>query len=350
MKYAIVTDTHAGVRGDSAVFADYQDEFWEKIFFPTLKGAGITSILHGGDFFDKRQYITIKTMERVKNVFCRLLREYGMTMYLIVGNHDVLYRNTNEANSPSNIFKGYPEVVVITEPTEIGNVLMVPWINKENYADSISRMNTTPAEYCLGHFEINGFEMHRGQVCDGGMDRALFDRFKLVMSGHFHTRSVSGNITYLGSPFELTWADYNDPKGFHFFDDESGELKFFQHPESMFFRVEYDRANNERAWSPYRPDSVKDKFIKVIVVNKGSAYEFDKWSKELLSYSPADLQIIESSVDVTGVELTIEELEERAMSNIDIIRDYVANIQVDETQKTAIFDYMHSLYTEAGAL
>lgn len=350
MRYAIITDTHQGVRADSAAFANYQDLFYETVFFPAVKAAGITHILHGGDFFDKRQYITVKTMERIKHTFCRLLRDYNMTMDLIVGNHDVLYRNTNDANSPSNVFKGYPEVNVISTPVEIGNILMVPWINKENYEDTLMTMHESKARFCLGHFEIVGFEMHRGQVCDGGLNSNIFSKFELTMSGHFHTRSSRSNITYLGSPFELTWADYNDHKGFHFFDDETGQLDFVQHTESMFFRVEYNRANNERMWSPYKPVNVTDKFVKVIALNKGSAYEFDKWTKELLSFGPSDLQIIESSVDVTGVEVSLEEMESQSMSNMEIIRQYVDGLSIDTTRKTHILDYMQSIYTEAGAV
>lgn len=350
MMYAIVTDTHAGVRADATNFADYQDYFWEHVFFPSLKSRGITNILHLGDFFDKRQYISIKTMERVKKTFCRLLKEYDCTLHLIVGNHDVLYRNTNEANSPDNIFHGYSEVNVITEPLLFDNILMVPWINKENYATTLDTISKTEAKYCFGHFEISGFEMHRGQVCESGMSQTIFDRFALALSGHFHTRSSKGNITYLGSPFELTWADYNDPKGFHFFDSDAGTLEFVQHNESMFFRVEYDRENDTRMWLPYKPESVASKFVKIVVVNKGSAYEFDKWVKELTSYNPADIQIIESQVDVTGVELSVDELEQQAMSNLEIIRNYVDNLNAENKKKEVLYNYLKTIYAEAEAV
>lgn len=350
MKVAIITDTHAGVRGDVNSFADYQDRFYADFFFPALKTAGITTILHGGDFFDRRQFVTLKTMDRLRQTFCECLKDGDFRMHVIVGNHDVLYRNTNDVNSPDVIFHGYDNVTVHTTPAEVEGVLLVPWINRENYESVVKTMNETSAKHVLGHFEIKGFEMHRGSVCESGLDSELFSRFQTVMSGHFHTRSSAGNITYLGSPFELTWADYNDPKGFHIFDTETGDLDFIQTPESMFFRCEYDTVENVRSWTPYKPVSLTDKYVKIVVKNKGSAYEFDKWIKEITAYSPADIQIIESAVDITGVELTLEELEQKSKSNIDIIKDYVNALEISDKQKNIVFDYMKTLYAEVNVL
>lgn len=350
MKVAIFTDSHAGVRGDAIAFADHQDEFYRTRFFPYLKEHGITTIFHGGDFFDRRQFVTLKTMDRLRKTFCELLNEGDYHLHLLVGNHDVLYRNTNDVNSPDVIFHNYPNVSIYTTPTDIEGVLLVPWINKDNYESTIATLNSTDSKFVLGHFELAGFEMHRGQVSESGMASDVFSRFQLVMSGHFHTRSSKGNITYLGSPFEMTWSDFNDPRGFHIFDTETGELEFIRNEESMFFRCEYDTVENAKSWIPYKPVSLTDKYVKIIVKNKGSAYEFDKWLKEITSYAPADIQVIESVVDITGVELTVGELEQQSKSNIEIIREYVYALDVDEDKRTSVYDYMKTLYDEAKFL
>lgn len=348
MRYAIVTDTHAGVRNDARAFADYQDRFWIDTFFPICEKNGIKKIKHLGDFFDKRQHLTVKTMENVKNTFCRLLDEYDMTMDLIVGNHDVLYRNTNAANSASNFFHGYPRVNVITTPVKLGNILMVPWINRENYDDTIKAINETDAEYCAGHFEIAGFEMHRGQVATTGLDVSVFDKFKLTMSGHFHTRSRSGNITYLGNNCEFTWADVNDPRGFHIFDDESGELTHFVNPESMFFRVEYDKASGDTVWIPYDPVEYKDTFIKVIATGEGSSFELDAWRKGIVEHGPSEIQIIESAVLAEGIDIS-DYGDHAAKSNLELISEYVSGLETTDILKAEVMKYMSGLYAEAEA-
>jgi DNA repair exonuclease SbcCD nuclease subunit len=52
-----------------------------------------------------------------------------------------------------------------------------------------------------------------------------FLKFELVMSGHFHTKSQKGNITYLGNTYQMYWNDYADQRGFHIFDTDTLKLE-----------------------------------------------------------------------------------------------------------------------------
>ena len=45
---------------------------------------------------------------------------------------------------------------------------MMPWINSDNYTECMDAINNSSAQIMMGHLEINGFEMHRGQICDAG--------------------------------------------------------------------------------------------------------------------------------------------------------------------------------------
>ena len=46
MKVAILNDTHCGVRNSSDIFLQYQERFYEEVFFPYLKEHNIKNILH----------------------------------------------------------------------------------------------------------------------------------------------------------------------------------------------------------------------------------------------------------------------------------------------------------------
>ena len=99
MKLALISDTHAGARGDSAIFNEFFFKFWENVFFPYLKENNITQICHLGDVVDRRKFINYVTLNSWRKRFFDKLTENNIQMDVIVGNHDVTYKNTNEINA-----------------------------------------------------------------------------------------------------------------------------------------------------------------------------------------------------------------------------------------------------------
>ena len=219
MQIAILNDTHAGCRNSSDIFMDYQERFYSEVFFPYLLENNITQILHLGDYYDNRKTVNFKALAHNRKIFLEKLREYGITMDIIPGNHDVYYKNTNELNALKELQGHYMnEVNLIMEPTEMNYdglcVGLVPWINPQNEEASLEFLANTKATLIGAHLELQGFEMARGQVCMSGMSKSHFDRFETVLTGHFHAKSSQGNIHYLGSPFPHNYADaWDDDRG-----------------------------------------------------------------------------------------------------------------------------------------
>ena len=63
MKFAILNDTHCGVRGDMIEMSKYQGRFYNEVFFPYLDEHDIKHIVHLGDYFDRRKYINFASMK-----------------------------------------------------------------------------------------------------------------------------------------------------------------------------------------------------------------------------------------------------------------------------------------------
>ena len=285
MKVAIITDQHFGARNDSLIFLDFYEKFYDNTFFPTLDSSGIDTVLILGDTFDRRKYVNFYSLDRAKKMFFDKLQERGIRVHMLAGNHDTYYKNTNEVNSPELLLTEYTNIDVISKPETIvidgTSICMMPWICPDNYQESLDHMTNTNAEICMGHFEIAGFAMHRGMESHDGLSKQTFDKFDIVFSGHYHHRSNDKHIHYLGNPYELTWQDYNDPRGFHLFDLETRELAFFQNPYTMFARIEYD--DKEREVLDLTALDLKDKYVKLVVVNKTDYYKFDKFIHQLFN-------------------------------------------------------------------
>ena len=242
MKIAIITDTHWGVRNDHQAFLDNNKKFLDDTFFPFIDSHSIVDVIHLGDLVDRRKYLNINTAKRLRDDFIRPLHARGIRAHLTIGNHDTYYKNTNSVNSIREFYKDDFTIYEQATTVEFDGVpiLLMPWICDDNRDHALESIRTTNAQICMGHLELSGFEMYRGSPLSHGDDPSLFGRFDLVCSGHYHRRSTSGNIHYLGSHAEFTWSDYDDPKGFHILDTETREMAFIENPYKMFRKLWYN--------------------------------------------------------------------------------------------------------------
>jgi DNA repair exonuclease SbcCD nuclease subunit len=327
MKLALINDTHAGARGDNVQVNDFFFRFWDNIFFPALEKHGVDRVVHLGDVVDRRKFINFAIWNRWKtDFFDRLTNEMNIPIDLLTGNHDCYYRNTNKINALDELLHKHPHVRVFSEPQDMqyGSLLcaLVPWINTGNYEESMSYLATTKAPVILGHLEITGFEMDQGNVCLSGMSKATFDRFDMVLSGHFHHKSSDGNIHYLGNQVEITWADYKDPRGFHILDTETRELTFIENPYRLFHKILYDDSvQNFEFWKRHDFQTYANAYVKVVVTRKQNPYLFDQMLDSLYKVSPLDVTVVE---DYTESDLDASQVGvDQAEDTVTIIRKCV---------------------------
>jgi DNA repair exonuclease SbcCD nuclease subunit len=192
---------------DSIAFLDFFQKFYDNTFFPTIIENNINTVLVLGDTFDRRKYVNFYALDRAKKMFFDKLIQNNIKVYMLAGNHDTYYKNTNDVNSPDLLLREYSNIKVIDAPETITideiDICMIPWICPENYQACLDEMETTKAEICMGHFEISGFAMYRGMQSNEGLSKETFEKFDMVFSGHYHHRSDDGHIYYLGNPMNL---------------------------------------------------------------------------------------------------------------------------------------------------
>jgi len=345
-KIALVTDTHFGARSDSIPFDNFFRKFYEEIFFPEIDKRGIRTIVHLGDCFDRRKYINFNTLSSCRNYFFDEIKKRNIELHMIVGNHDTFFKNTNDVNSPRLLLKDY-EFNVIDSPSELefddgSKIFMMPWICTDNYNQSMEAIKTTDAQVLFGHFEIAGFQMYKGHENDEGFDPKIFEKFDLVCSGHFHHRSSDRNINYLGNPYELTWADFEDPRGFHIFDTSERSLDFIQNPFSIFSKVYYDDEKVDP--SIVDVSQYANQHIKLIVVNKKDYYKYDQFIERLYKVNPLELKIIEDLSEFESDALGDQEID--LEDTVTLLSQYVDSLET-EADKDRIKTLMKTLYVEA---
>jgi DNA repair exonuclease SbcCD nuclease subunit len=349
MKICILGDSHFGCRGDSLDFHKYFEKFYEEVFFPYLKANDIEVIFQMGDLFDRRKFINFNTLHLCRRYFFDRCEILGIKVHTILGNHDVAFKNTLEVNSTGLLLNEYNTVEYYDnfQTVEFDGVEIdvVPWICDGNEKEIFESIKDSKAQICFGHFEIAGFEMDRGNVCDHGLDKNILSKYDIVLSGHFHHKSKNGNITYVGTPYEMTWSDYNDPKGFHIFDTNTRELEFIKNPYTMFNKVIYDDSVTDfEYWKSYDYNEKQNTYVKLIVLNKQNPFLFDHVMDNFYKAGVSDLTIVEDFTDML-IEVD-QDIIDQAEDTISILSKHIDNLTLD-VEPEKLKTLMRELYVEA---
>lgn len=316
MKIGMIGDTHIGARGGNPHVRQFIASYFRDYLFPKFKELGIHVYCQTGDITDKRSSISAFDMDYILSDFIPLHIEYGMEGHVLTGNHDIALRDSNRiswADVISRLSEGFiysyqaPEDVHFgSEPGQDVTICMIPWINSENYEETLKHIEASKASIALGHLELSGFPMYRNSICDESpFELANLNKFNKVISGHFHTASKAGNVQYLGTPYHLTWQDFPDARGFYVYDTVTKQLEFYQNPEhlTMFKVFEYSweacEADISLQVKIKEPSYLEEEFglkgsiVKVIVKDRGNAKHYADFCNALRRCDLVDYNVID---------------------------------------------------------
>jgi hypothetical protein len=173
-----------------------------------------------------------------------------------------------------------------------------------------------------------------------GHPASMFKAFQRVFSGHFHHRSTTGNITYLGNPYEITWSDYNDPRGFHIYDTETMETEFIQNPYSMFHKIYYDDDKLDYG----ELSQYEDCYVKIIVQKKNNTYLFETLMDKLIDVGVGHISVVDNLFDIEDIGDDIGSMED-VEDTMSVIRSCVDGLEIQN--KESLNKLMQDLYNEA---
>lgn len=351
MKIALLTDTHFGARNDNLNFNDYFYEFYEGVFFPYLQQNNIKHCIHLGDLMDRRKYVSYRILKDFRERFIQPFLHLEIDLHILVGNHDIYFRNTNDVNSLQELLgANYKNIHIYPEAQEVDfggfPILMMPWINPQNEIYSFGMMDETKADTMVSHLEVVGFEMHGGHFSESGFDKSQFKKFDTIFSGHYHKKSDDGQIYYLGTPYQMTWSDYNCPKGFHVFDTETRELTRVVNPQKIFEKIYYD--DTQENYDSHDVNQYRNKYIKLVVVNKNDLYKFDKFTDKLFKADCHEVKIIEDFTDLDANTVS-DDIVENSQDTMTLLGKYIDDLDVN-LDKTKLKTDISKLYHEAQDL
>ena len=322
-KVLLLGDLHLGTKNGNIHFAEYFNKFFTDILYPYMTKHKIKHVIQLGDTFDGRVHLNIRAFSKSKETWFGQLAKDKITMHMLLGNHDLFRRHSVDVNSPEAFLCEYTNINIINKPTVIDidgtKFDVIPWKCDSN-ADEIDEFiaRKDKSEYLCGHLELGGFPMYKGEQCYDKIP-TTFDDYTMVFSGHYHTKSKKGNIIYTGIPYEITWSDCDDPKGFHVLDTKTKKLEFVQNPNILYHKIKYNNGCDVDI------TILSGKLVKVIVLEKSDPVAFDRFIDSIKLVTPYALDIIEN-ITVTN------------------IMDIDKNVSIDDT-RTIIEQYIDQIDT-----
>lgn len=305
MEYILFTDLHLGIHGNNSIWLDKSIELAEEMA-SFAKRQRISKIIFAGDFFNDRRSLNTRTIDYAHK-FLDVLKD--LQVYMIIGNHDTYFKNTNEVHSLT-MFKSHKNVTVVEKKLWLdNNMCLVSWAEELPEED---------VEILIGHFEVNGFV----QGFSGGREAEDFKKYEMVLSGHFHTPMKRDNIQYVGSCMPFTFADVNSPRGYYLLNSDTKELDFFEFKGApKYVIVDADGEID--------PNQINNNVVKLVFSKELGSSEEEKTIAIVQTYEPLLLQteFKMNSESEDGPKRT--EYEDREItSNNTLFMDYVDKLEI----------------------
>lgn len=342
-KVCVISDLHLGLYSNNTKWHEIAIN-WASWLRDDLVSKGITDIIFCGDWHHNRSEISVSTLQVSTNIF-DILKDFNIIM--IIGNHDIYYKNRCDVNSVS-VFKGRNNIHIVDSMECIKafgkNIAFCPWGTElESIPDS---------DIIFGHFEIVSFKISSSKVCDHGIDVPdILDKAKLVISGHFHLRNErkykNGTILYCGNPFQMDFGDVGNSKGYYILDFETLKYKFYENKISPQYKKITLR---ELAEIGDITKEIKNIFAKNIVKFKIDC----NITQEDLEFLVRKLSLLKPEQIITeydnNINIVDDLISQKDLSTINIevaIQEFVNILDIDNKDK--VIKYTLDLYKSCSA-
>lgn len=242
MRVFMITDTHFGIYlNNLEKWQNMMESTFHEFVIPYLRENAREGdiLIHLGDLFDNRTSIPIITLNKVE----RILKELSdiLPLHIMVGNHDLFNKGSNEINSV-RLFSYISENIHVYEKTTTLDIddqrlVLMPWV--ERRLDMIKSIKENPGDYLFCHSDLNGCRMHLNSVAHRNPDKIEVEQFKgykKAFSGHIHIRQESANFQFIGSLYQMDRNDTGDQKGITVLDLSTGKTHFEPNKYSPVFR------------------------------------------------------------------------------------------------------------------
>ncbi len=342
----MITDTHLGVRNSSTEWLEIMKEYFYDFFIPLLKREKKPGdfLVHVGDVFDSRHSLNLLVMNEGINIFEAISKV--MPVVIILGNHDIYKKNSNDVNSVK-VLKWVPNIRVLEEPEVITvsgkKLLFMPW--RATHFDESECIANNPADFLFCHTDVQGLKFNKNTMIESGLDLQELKAFRKIYAGHIHYAQSKGNFRMLGCPYPMTRSDINNEKGVWCLDIETEEEHYYPNTVSpKFIRLLFEKVlemEEDEAKEYFR-----NNFVDILVDPKWSLnFPFSVFADDMKGYRRLDFIPRMANVeDEDGMLLESQDAEIEQIDIIELSQRLIYNTQHSDKLKENLLNTIKGLY------
>lgn len=231
-KIHLVGDLHLGIKNNSIEWLEIQKQWLLEEFIKQVDAdfdADRDILMFEGDIFHSRESVNIRIQTEVFGIFSSLAKKFKRGVYIILGNHDVYYKDKNDVNSVKSltylsdnihVFEKH-EVLTINRDHKF---LMLPWVEDYSRLAGIVEDYQDQANYIVCHADVKGLTLNKFAKVEHGLELNALKNYKRVYAGHIHIRQEKKNLLYTGTPYQMDRGDRDNEKGYYVLDVSTPKL------------------------------------------------------------------------------------------------------------------------------
>lgn len=331
-KINLIGDLHLGIKNNSMEWLEIQKSFLLDFLMDKIDedfDQDRDVLFLEGDIFHSRESINVRIHDEALTIFKKLSEKFKRGIYIIIGNHDVYYKDRNAVHSLKAISHLANNIHVFEKPeiitiNQVHNFLMLPWVEDSTKITDIIKNHSTLCDYIVCHADIKGLRFNKWTKVEHGLEINDLSSYRRVYSGHIHHRQEFKNVLYTGTPYQMDRGDRDNIKGFYQLDLTTNDITetFIENTSSPVYK-KYDILQLLELPADTVVEMLNNSFVDIMIsvnfVNKFSVTRF------LEAISKSKYRKIEffTYVDQVTEEISSDFNPEDQFNILDIFKGYL---------------------------
>ena len=352
----VLGDLHLGIKNASIEWSEIQTRYLLEDFIKSIDADGFdpdTDILiQVGDWHHVRESTNVRIQTVSFEIARSLTNKFKRGVHVILGNHDVYYKDKTEIHSLIGMDSMFDNFYVYDSPKSITfngthRTVLIPWIDStDRFKSEMTRFANHDYMFC--HADIKGASLSKTTKLEHGLEYSDLKGFKKIYSGHIHIRQSKNNVVYVGTPYQMDRGDHGNTKGFYVLDLESNSIieRFIENKFSPKF-LKFNAKDLMEMPLSLAIDAMTNNFVDIYIDHQFAAvFPITKFVDLLKDAGLRRLEFQPYSSESTEGDSIDQSISNYEYNIFDVLSEYLKVRSMSSGKSESVYKKFKEIYSE----